>query len=101
MSRVVTISAISTRGGAKRMSIPEGSFHRTSARSDSRIRSVGQVEDRRRDGGDAEQAPQVAELQRTVNEADAVTAAERNGEVVREGGATHAALRREEADHHG
>ena len=38
---MVTISAISIRGGASRMSIPEGSRHRTSWRSDSWIRSVG------------------------------------------------------------
>ena len=41
MSRGVTISAISTRGGASRMSIPDGSRQRTSARSDSATRSVG------------------------------------------------------------
>ena len=41
MSRVVTISAISTRGGASRMSIPDGSRQRTSWRSDSATRSVG------------------------------------------------------------
>ena len=41
MSRGVIISAISMRGGASRMSMPDGSRHRTSARSDSAIRSVG------------------------------------------------------------
>ena len=41
MSRVVIISAISTRGGASRMSIPDGSRQRTSWRSDSATRSVG------------------------------------------------------------
>ena len=41
MSRAVIISAISTRGGASRMSIPDGSRQRTSWRSDSATRSVG------------------------------------------------------------
>ena len=40
-SRGVSISAISMRGGASRMSIPDGSRHRTSDRSDSAMRSVG------------------------------------------------------------
>ena len=40
-SRAVIISAISTRGGASRMSIPDGSRQSTSWRSDSATRSVG------------------------------------------------------------
>ena len=43
MSRVVTISAISTRGGASRMSMPDGSRHMMSTRSCSRMRSVGRL----------------------------------------------------------
>ena len=41
MSRAVIISAISMRGGASRMSMADGSRHRTSDRSDSAMRSVG------------------------------------------------------------
>ena len=100
MSRTVTISAISTRGGASRTSIPDGSFHITSATSASRILSVGRFEDRRRGRRHAEQAAQVAELERAVDQADPLVAAQRHGQVVGEGRSTDAALRREEADHH-
>ena len=72
-SRVVTISAISMRGGASRMSIPDGSRQSTSARSDSAIRSVGRS---RIDGasvGTAQERAEVAELEAPVDEDRPVT----------------------------
>ena len=68
MSRVVIISAISTRGGASRMSMPDGSRQSTSWRSDSATRSVGRS---RIDGASTrhlEQRPQVAELEAAVDQ---------------------------------
>ena len=52
-----------------------------------------QVDDARRDGGDAQQAAQVAELERSVDEADAVLLPERHGDVVGERRAADATLR--------
>ena len=68
MSRAVTISAISTRGGASRMSIPDGSRQRTSWRSDSDDPVGRQVEDRRGVGGHLEERPEVAELEAAVDQ---------------------------------
>ena len=55
-----------------------------------------QVDDARRDGRDAEQPAQVAELERAVDQADAVLLAERDGQVVGERRAADAALRAEQ-----
>ena len=68
MSRGVIISAISTRGGASRMSIPDGSRQRTSWRSDSGDPVGRQVEDRGRVDRHPEERPEVAELEAAVDE---------------------------------
>ena len=67
-SRGVTISAISMRGGASRMSIPDGSRHSTSARSDSAIRSVGRSRIDGASTGTLSSDAQVAELEAAVDE---------------------------------
>ena len=60
-----------------------------------------QVDDARRDGWDAQQPAQVAELERAVDQADAVVLPERDRHVVGERRSTDAALRAEQGDHEG
>ena len=99
MSRVVTISAISTRGGASRMSMPDGSRHSTSARSASAIRSVGRSRIDGASTGHLQQCPQVAELEAAVDEHGPLAdLAEGDREIEGDGRLADPALRGEHAD---
>ena len=80
------------------MSIPDGSRHRTSPRSDSAIRSVGRSRMDGRVGRHLEQRAQVAELDAAVDQHRAlVELGEGDREVERDGRLAHAALGREDA----
>ena len=82
MSRGVSISAISMRGGASRMSMPDGSRHRTSLEVRLGDPVGRQVEDRRRVDRHLEQRAQVAELEAAVDQHRALAElAERDREV--------------------
>ena len=98
-SRAVTISAISTRGGASRMSMPDGSRQSTSRE----VRlgdAVGrQVEDRRRVDRHLQERPQVAELEAAVDQDGPLLGlADRHREVEGDRRLADAALRREDAN---